>query len=575
MEGYVPMGVDDLKAYEVEFDKLYDSLPIWELPARPILTALHVVVDSLFNGPRRGELKLGEPVRGAALGARFSYLAPRLLKCDSEPMGIDAADALRAISEVDPEGAYRFALVTYGHFCELMPEVRKGYYDVGGNPADGFRLTHASKEFSAHEAADIILTELSLTFIGEPAPLFPDRFDRQASMWPDGEYDMNLKLRTITEFYNHYCDHLSELPIMTEEGYRAAIGVARDEFERFRAALFAYADYCRGMAFAFERRIRNSGYSDALWHELVEWVSVNWKETFFLGILRGLTKLAPDAIDRLIGIFTLDFRAGKKVSEHAGDGFLPPLARFEGTFIFNPDLLRLFLPARNLLYTINRTDAKRFSDLVSKHMEPELLHAAELMFCEFDRLEVIKNVNWGAGEIDLLVYSAAENAALHIQAKAAIPPQGARMLRAIESRMLEGLDQLRRMRDLNPVERDNVLSRALGRDVRQVKVVDVLLSRASIGTENVWSKLEAAVALNLTLLRISLNKAREQRRTLSLLGFAGLVSTEFRRIMALAQPRWVEREAPLGTTSFRIPFLEFDTRVAQDEQRRAWVQSGS
>lgn len=53
--------------------------------------------------------------------------------------------------------------------------------------------------------------------------------------------------------------HLTEPPILTKDGYCAAIGVSRDELEWFRAALFAYADYCKGMAWAIEREIRREG----------------------------------------------------------------------------------------------------------------------------------------------------------------------------------------------------------------------------------------------------------------------------------------------------------------------------
>lgn len=185
------------------------------------------------------------------------------------------------------------------------------------------------------------------------------------------------------------------------------------------------------MATAFERRIRREGFRDELWNELLEWISVNWKETFFLGVLQGMTGLAPEAIDRLISLFSIDFRQGRKAGRQAGDGFLPPLARLSENFLFNPDLLRLFLPARSVLYTLNRTDRKRFDDLVSEHLEPKLLASADSLFGQFDGLEVVKNHAWGAGEFDLLVYSPPQNAAMHIQAIEAIPPEGARMVQAI------------------------------------------------------------------------------------------------------------------------------------------------
>ena len=163
------MSLAELKEYEKEFDRLIDELPIWPLPVRPLLTALHLTVDSLFNGSRLDGSVRPRPEAGSALGARLSYLVPHLLKCDAEPIGRNGADALRALNDSDPEGICRFALVTYGHFCELMPEVHKGYYSVAGDKEKGFTLAHATRQFADHEATDIILTELSLSFLASPA----------------------------------------------------------------------------------------------------------------------------------------------------------------------------------------------------------------------------------------------------------------------------------------------------------------------------------------------------------------------------------------------------------------------
>ena len=49
--------------------------------------------------------------------------------------------------------------------------------------------------------------------------------------------------------------HVNEPPVLAEEGCKAARGVGREESERCRAALMAYADYCRGMAAGCTRRL--------------------------------------------------------------------------------------------------------------------------------------------------------------------------------------------------------------------------------------------------------------------------------------------------------------------------------
>ena len=580
MPGGDAMSLEPLKEYETEFDGLMGQLPLWQLPIRPVLAALHMAVDGFFHGSRTKGGVAPRPAAGEALGARMSYLIPLIAKCPAEPLGRDGADALRAVREADPQGLYRCALLTYGHFSELMPEVHKGYYTVTGNKQEGFRLRHRSPEFAGYEARDILLTELSLTFLGDPPPRFTSRYDEIAKTAP--AFDLAAMFRTIQQLQEHFLRHVREAPILTEEGYKAALGVGREDFERFRATLLAYAEYCRGMADACTRRLHKRARMHRLlrwkkpekltdvWNECIEWVSVCWKETFFLGTLQAVAKLPGPAIDRLMALYTVDFRQGAGAGANAGDGFLPPFARLGKAFVFNPDLVRLFLPARNVLYALNWTDKKTYDELVSKHLEPELLSAAVSLFGSFEGLALKTEYDWGPGEIDLLVYSPAENTALHVQAKAAIPPQGARLVKRVEDRMMEGVRQLKRLRQLPPAARDKVLSAALGREVRGVTVIDVLLSRACFGTEAVWKELVDRVPVNLTLLRIVLTKARRASAVLPLGSFPALVDAEFKRIQEAARPRFVEREVPLGATTFRLPLLDYSREAIWREQLDAW-----
>ena len=135
---------------------------------------------------------------------------------------------------------------------------------------------------------------------------------------------------------------------------------------------------------------------------------------------------------------------------------------------------------------------------------------------------------------------------------------------------MEGVRQLKRLRQLPPAARDKVLSAALGREVRGVTVIDVLLSRACFGTEAVWKELVDRVPVNLTLLRIVLTKARRASAVLPLGSFPALVDAEFKRIQEAARPRFVEREVPLGATTFRLPLLDYSREAIWREQLDAW-----
>lgn len=156
-----PMSLDRLIAYENEFDAIFKELPIWQLPVRPILTALHLAVDGLFNGSRLDDSVRPRPEAGAALGGRLSYIVPQLLKCEPEPTGLNDADALRVVSDIDPDGLNRYVLITYGHFCELMPEVHRGYYAVTGDNGRGFSVA-LKREVCGVQVIDVLLSRSCL-----------------------------------------------------------------------------------------------------------------------------------------------------------------------------------------------------------------------------------------------------------------------------------------------------------------------------------------------------------------------------------------------------------------------------
>lgn len=569
------MGIAELKAYETKFDAWIKELSLLKLPVRAPLVALHMVADGLFNGSR---LKLGHvphPEAGNSVAGRYSYLMPLLMGCDTEPLGEDADNALQAVLDTDPRLTQMVMLVGYGHFCELMPEVHRGYYLVEGDEEAGFHLKHPSADFAGQEALDIVLSELSLTVVlNAPEPFFADLFDSLAQTVPFCDFgEMDKAFGILNEHYRRF---FNEPPFLTEEGYLAAAGVGIDEFVRFRAALIAMADFARGMAAAIDRRIRREGDPDnKLWKEMLEWISVCWMDAPFFGFLKGLSELDLDKLERLVSLFSVDFRPGKKSGAHARDGFFPPLARLEGAVLYNPDMLKLFMTARNIVFAVRHQDEKLFDDMVSKHLEPSLVRQAVDLLGAVPGLDVVVAYDWNKGgrkgDMDMLVYSAAENTALHVQAKAAIPPSGARMVQAIEGRAREGLDQLKRLRELSQGDRDTILSQALGREVSGVEIIDVLLSRSCFGTSKVWSKLGNVVPLNLTLLAGVTKSARLERRLMSLRGLPAQVQAEINDLMQKARPQWVTKEAILGPVVFHLPMLDYDNTAVRSANLRMWA----
>lgn len=553
------MSLDELKRRETELDAQFQSLPIWKLPIRAILATLHSIVDGLFHGgAARAEA-------GATLASRLSYLIPQILKSECGLKGECAADALGAVQEVDPHGSDRRFLAGYAHLCELMPEVHRGYYIVSKRTDGAFRLVHKSEEFAAHEVTDIVMTELSLAFLRKPAPSLDDLYDFQAARGT--QHDLAKQFFAWKLLHQHYFDHLVEPTILSDSGYQDAVGMSAKEFRAFRAGLHAQAHYCRGIASAFGRRIEKEGPGNGLREEILEWISVNWKETFFLGTLQALSGVAPDSIDRAIALFTIDCRPGHVLGASAGDGFFPPLARFEESYLFNPDVLQLFLTPRNVPYALNKMDKPRFDQLVSQDLEPSLLKEFESTIARFKGLVMIRGATWKGGEMDLLVYSPLRNNALHVQAKAAIPPHGARSVRAIEARTAEGLKQLAGFRQLPSSARDEILSRALATSLINVDVHDVLLTSSSIGTEVVWSQLGQVIPVSPPLLRLALKRIVGDEFNLAEL--SQLVWDELGDIKARAKPTWIAGDVRVGDVTIEVPLLNLDNEELAKARARS------
>ena len=99
------------------------------------------------------------------------------------------------------------------------------------------------------------------------------------------------------ELFGFYEQALVDPPLVTDVGMRQAAGVSNGDFVRFRAAVYAVGDVCRGLARALQRRVE-AGADSAVEHELMEWVTINWHADFLIGTRERLSGLSPSDIER-------------------------------------------------------------------------------------------------------------------------------------------------------------------------------------------------------------------------------------------------------------------------------------
>ncbi|ATB45937.1 hypothetical protein MYMAC_001525 [Corallococcus macrosporus DSM 14697] len=562
-----------LRELEAELDKDVKALPLLKLPFRTVVSALYGVVDNRFHGPRTSpESRENEDV-GSAIVNRLSYLLPLLIDCPVEPLGLNLANAL---SPITPQYLAELGfLLAYAHFSELMPEVHRGYYSVSGDVASGFRLTHASDSFRYYEARDIALTEISMPYYLRPRLKFEAQLVDVVNRFVKQKFshagDLVTTVTVIAkQLYEEFRLGIREIPILTDEGCNAAFGVSLEKFNRFRSAWAGISELCLHLADAFAHRARSSSgrRQRELFFESMEWTAPLLRRNFLEGLVLALTGLSGGEIDHLMQFYS--FSPAEKRARQVGDGFFPPIAQLADSLHFNPDALRSMLSSRNVLYVLNRAHTQVFDEQVSGHLEPALIEIAKRPLSRLPDVFLAQEIDWGGGDIDLLVYSERENSALHIQAKAAIAPQGARMVAATEGRVKEALRQLSALRKLPPAQIDAIVEKAIGRPVRGVNLVDVVLCRASFGTAKIWERLGSVAVVNPSIVAAVVERLLATSSSNPVTAFAATVQEVADDIQRRAATGWEEATIELGRTTLTMPLLRLDSNVLWVERQKSY-----
>lgn len=545
---------EKLFALERELDQKVRELPVWGLPFQSIITALNISVDGLVSGDRFGTAKRN-PEAGAALASRLSYLIP-FFPFTSSSLGLSSpAEALSIVDQKHRDDLR--AAVVYSHFCEIMPQVRNDIYSVDIT-ADRYSLGHANAEISDAEVSDIVLTEISLAHDYKRPPSVGRLLVGIAEAWP--RVKASEFYECLNAYYQHFLSSVSEDELVFPADFLKTFGFSKDEFNAVRAALTAFSNLCLGLAQVQQQRwhLLSEGREAERYvagEECLEWVSPCLKEDFVLGIVQILTRANASSISAIARHLTLI--ADRPEDSVYGDGFFPPLIQVNGHFLFSPHMIRLMLPERNLFYVINRRDKSEFDTKLSSSLEPKLISDAIACLRQCREFELIPNVKWSKGEVDLFIYDRKHNHCIQVQAKAALPPQGARMTRNLQSRTIEGIKQLSRFNQLNAEERDAICSRALGRSVANVQWSSALLSRSGFGGAAAWRQFDEITPVNIALLKMVVSKIKSTGDVSATRLLYGL-RKNFGKIKSRSVAGWQPETLNLFGVQIELPLLKLN-----------------
>jgi hypothetical protein len=538
----------ELLAFEGKADALALNLLTFEQSAPDLLSQFFYSIDHLID--------IGMTREAGDICSRLSYL-PHLLDNHTRTSA-KANDPTQLLIDWQD-------LLQYLHFSELMPQVHKDYFDIDGNESEGFYLHHKDESLSDYEIRDILLADLSRPFCREkPGQLMLPLLKLMTSNPKSFSFPTHL-MEELISFYEKSLYDLFDIPDLV---YSEIAGCTAQEFRSFRNYMFAFSEFQLNMTSCVKAWNPPIPISKA--NMIMQSIFCFMPSSNLLNEIQKYTKLDKTKIANILQLFTLDFSSStsknKSRNKHSGDGYFPPIIKIDNGYCVPPRAVKSSLSNRNLIFAFQKQNPATFNSVVSSAFEPSLIELIAKDLSAFSDIEVRLNHSWAIssskGEIDILVYSAKLNKILVVQVKAVIPPQGARMVRNVQSRILEGIEQTIRFRELSTDDKERIISDSLGFQVSNLDFDDVILSSSCLGSAAAWSQLETQgiCGINYLLFKLLAYEAMEAGDSRLLFDICSWTHKKIKKIMCESKIQWEDKEFNLFGTTIRFPTWSIDEK---------------
>lgn len=533
--------------FEACVDNRINKLQLLNFPVRVGLTRLFMVINGLCCEEILIDAHPPRPYAGWDLISRSSYLIPLFCRCPAKPEGASASDAVSALGTQHVED-FRF-LLQFAHFSEIAPYVHRDYFKISGEE-NHIHLSHKNDQQAQSEVVDIVLSYISTPLTINPKFDFNRIFDKFASQLPKANLEDHLHIYRI--YFDWFETTGVDNGLLCDDAMQACASVSTAEFNKFRSAWQSVAEFHIQIIKALTRKLRVNLKNQHLHDEYLEWIAPLLPMDFLQQLVMILSGLEKSKVISLLEIYSFSSDRHK----HTGEGFFPPIFVTDIGYLFSPYILKTMLSPRNVLYAALKNDLKTFDNIVSSRLEPQLLRQASKIFTSFSNLRINCNLRWREGEFDLLAYSPTENAVLHIQAKAAIPPEGARMVTRAEGRVNEAIAQLVRFSSIDPSERDQIVSSIFGEKLSNVSIINCVLGWANFGSNETWEAMRSAsiIPLNVTLLTL----LRSRGSALNLKSLYSDVYDLIDELVKEADPQWETSSLDLTCGTLTVPLLKIN-----------------
>lgn len=551
-------GLEALKAFEAKADALVAGFAMLNLPARVVLAGLHYQV---FAGFLQGVPGLGE-----TMIQRIGHALPLVRGLAAKPFDPNAATAIPDFTAAHFHGSDQAEFMTYLHFSDVMPEVRRGYFDVEVLDASTFRLSHPSTDFADAEARDVTLSEIALPFALEKDRKLDPEFARMAKELP--AIDWPYVSRFIAENARKYRHEMAEADVITDASIRHMFGFDRRTFLFIRSVILAFAEFCAKLATMTHALVLSGQMTEDRMDYAFEFSSLFCDADYLFGLFAAGAGAQKEEVERFIDLYSIDFRQ-TPAQDWGGDGFFPPFARFDEGLVFSPVLAMAFLQVRNAVFAFAKKDKTTFNNEVSKELEPVLLHQARELLHRGGDWIAIEDIKFHGGQVDLLVTAPGEDAVLLIQAKGTLPPQGARLTDRLSTRVREGIRQIEKFEALTEERQRSAIEAALERKIGTLDVHHAVMVRSCFGEAEVFAPEFPYIRITAPLLALALEHHRDSGLPTSIAALTQAIAETEARIYEEAGPYWEEGEITLAGTTIRMPLLKWQPG-SLDTLRRQW-----
>lgn len=543
---------DDFKALEDILDAKVAGLEIWKLPFQTIMSYLFGCIENI-------DLK-GRVDTAMDYTSRLAYLYPLVKQKSLNAPVVSTTDAISGYDMSQYTDDVNF-LNAYAHCSMLMPQFHRETMIVTSKEETNYTLEFPSPDVAEAEIIDRVLSYISLQMVVS----FPgaDELNAYLSLKIDnGSHAIEgMDFFWMKSLFDFLKKTLFNVKVLPDSVFETEIGVSYNEYYSFCAAMRACAEFFVALGRAYYAKVdfgNPKATDNNLMAEYMEWTicSLNHKT---LGWIQGLSGLSSDKFRRILSyyldIYSDTTTEGFYSVAHCGDGYFPPVIWQEGSILFSPHGFRYMLTANNILYSINKREANRFSQQISHHLEPSLISQLEYIFTSVPGVQIRKNINYALSEVDMMIMKESENVVISVQVKATIAPDSARTVERVEGRAQEGMKQIALFESLHIADQESIINNVFGTKLKGIKIIHILVVRSSAGGAGAWTQNKKYPIANYGLLGWLL-AGKKEKGDGSLLNFDQEIRNAQKELVDLSVSNIKTETLKIGEHSISFPNVE-------------------